>query len=311
MKRPEWLKLSAKGPALKMPELKPPAFLVDLWWDLWDRRLLPIVALIVVAIAAVPFLMGGSKPLPQSSLAALSAASAPTAAHNGTAKLAVVQEEPGLRDYHKRLERLVPTDPFKQRFAQPHVVASLSVKGEGSGGSTTTTTTTTTLKGGESSTGGGEPSGSTASEPAPGPPATQPEPSGGAPTSGGSAKPHIVFYTFAINVRITRARPAAEGEAEPKPESWTRKKVLPLTPLPGKKAPVITYMGVSKQGKPLLLISNGASSLSGEGTCLSGEDPCQLLEVEPGFPVTLVYGPSQVRYTFKVLKVEFVVVKRT
>ncbi|HXV04745.1 MAG TPA: hypothetical protein VFP23_02435 [Solirubrobacterales bacterium] len=310
MKRPEWLKLSAKGPELKMPELKPPAFLVDLWWDLWDRRLLPIVALIVVAIAAVPFLMGGSKPVPQSSLAALAAASAsPGAADNGTAKLAVVQEEPGLRDYHKRLERLVPTDPFKQRFAQPHVVAHLSVKGEGSGGSTTTTTTTTS-KGGESSA-GGEPSGSTAPEPAPGPPATQREPSGGAPSSGGSTKPHIVFYTFAINVRITRARQAAEGEAAPKPESWTRKKVLPLTPLPGKKAPVITYMGVSKQGKPLLLISNGASSLSGEGTCLSGEDPCQLLEVEPGFPVTLVYGPSEVRYTFKVLKVEFVVVKRT
>jgi hypothetical protein len=306
MKRPEWLKLSSKGPELKMPELKVPTFLVDLWWDLWDRRLLPLVALIVVAIAAVPFLMGGSKPVPpESSLAALAAAGGPPTAEESAAKLAVVQAEPGLRDYRKRLERLTPTDPFEQRFAEANIVAHLG--GEGSGGSTTTTTTTT--NGGEAS-GGGEPSGSTAPEPAPSPPSTQEEPSGGAPSSGGG-KHHIVFFTFAINVWINRVRPAAEGEAEPKPESWTRKKVLPLTPLPGKKAPVITYMGVSKQGKPLLLISNGAGSLSGEGKCLSGETTCQLLEVEPGFPVTLVYGPNQVRYTFKVLKVEFVVVKRT
>lgn len=54
MKRP-------KGPELKMPEMKVPTFLSDLYWDLHDRRLLPLVALIVVAIVAVPFLLGGTR----------------------------------------------------------------------------------------------------------------------------------------------------------------------------------------------------------------------------------------------------------
>ena len=47
------------GPELKMPDLKVPDFLVDLYWDLRDRRLLPLVGLAIVAIVAVPFLLGG------------------------------------------------------------------------------------------------------------------------------------------------------------------------------------------------------------------------------------------------------------
>jgi hypothetical protein len=297
-----------KGPELKMPALKVPTFVGDLWWDLWDRRLLPLVVLIVAAIAAVPFLMGGgSKEMPESTLAALAAANAEPAADNGAAKLAVVQEEPGLRDYHERLKRLSPTNPFKQRFTAPVITSNLG--GEGSG--LTSTTTTPEESGGGS--GGGESSAGNESETVPsGPPSTEEEPSGGAPSNGGSGKPHLIFYTFAINVWISRAGgEATEGEGEQKPEASVKKKVLPLTPLPGEKAPVVTYMGVSKQGKPLLLISNGVTSMSGEAKCLTGETTCQLLEAEPGFPLTFVYGPNAVSYTIKVLKVELVVVKRT
>ena len=47
-----------------MPELKTPDFLSDLYYDLRDRRLLPVVALVIVAIAAVPFLLGGDSEEP-------------------------------------------------------------------------------------------------------------------------------------------------------------------------------------------------------------------------------------------------------
>ena len=40
-------------------------------------------------------------------------------------------------------------------------------------------------------------------------------------------------------------------------------------------------------------------------------DTCQLLEVEPDFPVTFVYGPNDVRYTINVLKIEPVVIGHT
>ena len=67
-----WLK---KGPDLKLPSfsslrrskgggegggsgLQAPDFLSDLYYDLRERRLLPVILLVVVAIVAVPFLLG-------------------------------------------------------------------------------------------------------------------------------------------------------------------------------------------------------------------------------------------------------------
>lgn len=300
------------GPELKMPELKAPTFLVDLWWDLWDRRLLPLVALIVVAIAAVPFLMGGgSKPAPRQ-LAAAAGAAAPEPASAGSSDLTVVEAKPGLRDYHRRLSRRSPTDPFKQRYTAPVLTGSELSRQKGSSTSSTFTTTTT-----NSSAGGGS-NGTTASEPV----SSGPPSSGGAPSSGGKAKPHLILFAFAINVWISRSG-GKDAEAGAKPESWARKRVLPLTPLPGKKAPVVTYMGPSKTGKALLLISTKVSSISGEGKCVlgevsgevsggvSGEGACQLLEVEPGFPATFVYGANEVHYTIKVMKIELVVIRRS
>lgn len=283
-----------KMPGLKMPELKPPTFLVDLWWDLWDRRLLPLVALIVVATVAVPFLMGNAKEVPQSSLAAIAAAGAsPTAASGGSSHLAVVEARPGLRDYRKRLNRNRPTDPFMQRFTAP--VVKTQVK-------SSTSTTSSTGGGG----GGGGSTTTTSSEPASSSPSSGGEPTSGAPSR---VKRHLIFFTFAIDAEVTRTTKEAE-EAGEKPETWVRNRVMPLKPLPGKDRPVVTYMGVSK-GKVLLLVSTNVKSESGEGKCVSGEEACQLLEVEPGFPETFVYGPGEVSYTIKVLKVKLVILRRT
>ncbi len=86
---------------------------------------------------------------------------------------------------------------------------------------------------------------------------------------------------------------------------------MPLTALPYKKQPAVTYMGLYK-GKVVLLVSTGVKSASGEGKCASGEGEgsCQLLELEPGFPETFVYGVGETEYTLKVLKYEMVVLRR-
>lgn len=284
------------GPELKMPELKAPTFLADLWWDLVDRRLLPLLALIVVATIAVPFLMGKSKEVPQTSLAALAATRETPLATSGGRDLAVVQAEPGLRDYRKRLGHLRPTDPFMQRFTAPANIAQLKVTS-----STSTTSSTTSTTGGKGGEGGAAQT--TSSGPAS---SGSPAPSG-APAQG---KPHIFFFTFALNVEITRTK--KEPEAGEKPETWVRNKVMPLTPLPGKERPVVTYMGLSKKGKVLLLVSREVASESGEGKCLSsGEEACQLIEVEPGFPETFVWGPNEVQYEIKVLSLKVVITHRT
>ena len=56
-----------------------------------------------------------------------------------------------------------------------------------------------------------------------------------------------------------------------------------------------------------MLVSTKVKSVFGESRCVSGDDVCQLLEVEPGFPVTFIYGANEVHYTINVLSLELVV----
>jgi hypothetical protein len=288
-----------KGPDLKMPEVRMPDFLADLFYDLRDRRLLPLVALVLVAIVAAPILLsGGAEETAPPSTATVG----PVAGESATeaAQLTVVEAKPGLRDYRKRLKERTPTDPFEQRYSGP-IGGGGQLKDEASTSETLPAT-------------GGEPS--TISPPAPseGSPPSGPPASGGngGNGGGGASGPRLTLFTFAIDVQISRTETKKDGSVE-MGEPTIRHRVLPTTPLPGEKAPVVTYMGVStKNGKKaLLMVSNNVKSIFGDAKCLSGTDTCQLLEVEPGFPETFVYGDNEVRYKINVLKIEAVISGRT
>jgi hypothetical protein len=299
MKRP--------GPELKIPDLrslKVPPVLNDLYQDLRDRRLLPLVGLILVAILAVPFLLGGGSdeeeptPFPAAPLEG----STPSARQ---ASLTVVPARPGLRDYRKRLRHRSSTDPFKPRFTGP-VLAGTQL-----GGSSETTTTTTTTN--ESSAGSSEPSTGAVAPPSSGSVPSSPADNGkGNDDGNGDADPAqgIVLYTFAIDVKITKTTTTANG-GKSKPEEIEKQRVLPPASLPGEKTPVVTYIGISpKTSQPLFLVSEDVESTFGDVKCLAGTGRCQLLELEPGLPVTFVSGEGRVRYKFNVLKVEPVVAKQ-
>jgi hypothetical protein len=282
-----------KGPELKLSELKVPPFLTDLYWDLRDRRLLPLVALVVVAIAAVPFLLGsgadeGSPPPAVPPVASVSGADS----GSGASRLTVVQAKPGLRDYRKRLAGRKPTDPFEQRYTAPQVKdAELGGELESTSSTDTTTSTSTTEV---TETNGSSKDTTTVTT----------ETTGESKGGGASPESQLTLFAFAIDVKITRIDGGGNGSA-PKSDSSTRHRVMPTTPLPGEKAPVVTYMGVGKGAqKALLMVSNNVKSIFGDAKCLSGTDTCQLLEVEPGFPETFVYGENGVRYKINVLKVE-------
>jgi hypothetical protein len=299
------MKRLKKGPELKMPELRVPDFLANLFYDLRDRRLLPLVLLVVVAIAAVPFLLGNHQeeafePAPGGGIIG-TLESAP----EGSSKLTVVEARPGLRDYRKRLRGDHSVDPFKQRYTSPVLKgAKLNEekggggKGEGKGSKsggekTSTSTTNATPKG------GGSPPHHASGQPTPAAP-----PPGGSGSPGGSG---LTFFSFAIDVKIVKS---TGGEADP---PIVRDKVLPQTPLPSKGTPVVTYMGPARDkggkanGKVLLLVSDQVREIEGDATCLSGEEVCQLLEVEPGFPEIFRYGEAGVQYTINVLKLSLVV----
>jgi hypothetical protein len=283
----------------KAPELKVPPVLVDLYYDLRDRRLLPLVALVVVAIAAVPFLLAGSGSSSPSVPA--SVASALAGEHGaGHAQLAVVQSEPGLRNPSKRLGYLPPKDPFKQQYTGPVLKAGAAATSQTSTSTSTTSSTSTTGSGNGSSNSS---SGSSSSGGAP----STPPPS----ASGGSAKPHLTIFTFAIDLKITKTVAGPNGKGETgKPE--TRQRVMPPATLPSKKTQVVTYIGIApKTKKPLFLVSPEVTAVFGEGQCVSGSSSCQLLELEPGFPETFVYGENGVRYKVDLLKVEPVALKHS
>jgi hypothetical protein len=289
----------------KGPELKMPTFLADLYHDLRDRRLLPLIALALVAIVATPILIGQKSETTTPPVEAGPIATLKAAGGTKSAELTVVQANPGLRDYRKRLRGRKPTDPFKQRFTKPDLKGTKL--GGGTGGEeassssstsisttvkkTSSSKTTTTTKSEESgSTGGAPPVGSETGNP----------PETGEP-------PHAILYAFAVNVTIVHSSGSeAEGNKQAG-EPETREQILPTTSLPGKKKQVVTYLGVSPARHPLFLISSDVTGVFGEGKCVTGTGTCQLIELEPGFPEVFEYGESGDRYSIKVTKVEFVV----
>lgn len=298
------MKRLKKGPELKVPELKVPPFVSDLYWDLRDRRLLPLIALALVAIVAVPFLLKSSAESPPAKpLAGIAEENATGNAAEGTS-LAVVQAKPGLRDYRKRLDGRRPTDPFVQRYTAPSVAAAQLGAALGSpADSVSSTATTTTIESDSGSTAGTV---TTESNTAP----SSPPSKGQSPDesqSGGQRDP--VAHT--IDVWISRTA----GENTPwlqQLEPTVKHNVAPQSSLPSTKAPVVTYMGLSKKAAAeqtttaLLLVSDEVSSISGKATCAdpTEEGICQLLEVGPDSPVVFAYGANELLYTIKILKIE-------
>ena len=306
MKRP-------KTPQLKVSDLKVPPVVADVFYDLRDRRLLPLLALIVVAIFAVPIVLsGGSEEIeaPAPGVGATAPGASSSAAP--AAQLTVVESTPGLRDYRKRLRSRTPNDPFEQKFSGPAGSAQLNPQttteetssGDGGGGSSSPVVDVTDFSGGSTTTATPPPSGGSS-----GGDSGSSGGSSGSSGSGDDAEPQGVLFTFAADVRLSHTEENEKGK-QVMGEPTTRKGVLPTTPLPGEKAPVITYMGAASGGeKALLMVSNHVTSVFGDSKCLSGTDTCQLLEVETGFPQTFVYGENDVRYKVVVLKIEAVPAK--
>jgi hypothetical protein len=290
------------GPELKAPELKVPPFLGDLFHDLRKRGLLPIVGLILVAIVAVPFILGGGPSSEEEEEVATLSTAGPTAAE--ASRFTVVEAKPGLRDYRKRLAHRKPTDPFEQRYTAPELAGTQLPAPPGESSSTGSTTFSTTTETSSSTT---------VESSSPGNPGGGGTPPGGG-GGGGGEEPELTLFAFAIDVRISKTPATKEGsnaKKDSEPEVVVKQGVVPQTRLPGDKAPVVTYMGPSKAGEALFLVSAEVKSVFGEAKCVSGDSACQLLEVDPEFPVTFIYGAGETRYTFHVLKMRVVPVGHT
>lgn len=269
-----------KGPELKRPELKVPDFLLDIYYDLRERHLLPLVALLIVAIVAVPFLLGGSSSDPETGES--EAATPSTSAAVPTSKLVVAKSTPGLRDYRRRLDDQHAKNPFVQQYSGEEKAANEISGTEGSPSSDGSEESSVTIESSESSTETTE--------------ATQPsEKGGGEPPENGQLK----YYSWAIDVRVT----PVPSEKEKKPEPSVRNNLPDMTMLPSRSVPALTFIGVTKDTKrAVMLVSDKVTGLFGDGVCIVGSEACQLVALEPGLPETVVYGGDSRTYRVEVTK---------
>jgi hypothetical protein len=272
-----------KGPEIKLPKLKIPDALLDLYYDLRARHLLPLAAVLVVAIIAVPIVLTQSSGSGSSGTAAISTPSAET---NRTSELVVAKAAPGLRAYRRRLNHLHAKDPFKQQYANPESAT------EGTAPASTT--------------GGGESGVSTPASETPAPSTSQTESESTTVTTH-----HLVYFSYAIDVRVASEGIHKEGAATGKSKPQVRDNLPELTKLPSPKTPAAIFLGVSKDGnKALLLLSSNVEAIAGGGVCVLGSKTCQLLALAPGVPETFVYGPQGHTFRIELLKIHFIASKK-
>jgi hypothetical protein len=290
-----WMK---KGPELKLAELKVPNFLYDLFYDLKERHLLPLVALLIVAMVAAPiYFKGSTKSEPEVVSGAGTTATASSAASGET--LVVARSEAGLREYRRRLQRARALDPFEgpaeEATAAPEATSAASSP-------EASVPTEATVVGGEL--------GGVAEAPAE---VAIPSESSGVPnesssTGSGGGKTRTRYVSDTIDVRIVTVPHGSTEQKKTrksKPQTQVRRDLPELTMLPARKTPAATFMGLSSDGKKaLFLVSSDVVSIFGEGRCVIGSQTCQLLALEPGLPETFTYGPQERTYRIELLKID-------
>jgi hypothetical protein len=291
-----WLK---KGPDLKLSELKMPDFLYDLFYDLKERHLLPLVAVLIVAIIGAPIYFKSSKSDPGPTATPGSTATA-SSGGAGEETIVVARSEPGLRDYQRRLKNYRALDPFRQRGEEKGAAAEATASEETSSAPVAPAEATVI---GEESTGSvAEVPIETPSYESPGLPATE----SSSPGTGGG-KTRTRYASNAIDVRIVTVPPQSAEQQRAKrakPKARVRRNLPELTMLPARKTPAATFMGVSNDGKKaLFVVSSDVESIFGEAKCVVGSQSCQLLALETGLPETFVYGPQERTYRIELLKI--------
>ena len=279
MNKPAFKRPILKGPKLTTPEA--PAFIKDLYADLRDRHLLLPVAALIVAIAAVPLLLGGGS-------SEVSPTPPLTSAGSGEALQiapAVLAEVPGIRNYRERLAALRKQNPFDQQFSgskpgQESTVAvddgsaAVSVAGEGGGSQAVIPTSgSTPAPASEPVSQSSDAAVSTGAEPD----------TGGRGSSESIPAEEARFYTGTVDVSF-----GALGSAK------RYKNVKRFTSLPNDKESVVAFLGLSVDSeRAYFLVSPAVTGMNGDGVCPGVGSECEFLELAIGEQQTLTVGGAE------------------
>lgn len=251
----------------------------DLWRDLRDKRLLPVVGLLLVALIAVPVALGGGDdavPVGDAATAPSSGSEAPEA------EPVVLVDVPAIRDYNERLSQFKRQNPFRQQYTDLPKSAqrALEEQDDGAAGGVSppeeelqpaTGSSEGSSGGGSGSSGGG---------------------SGG--TGGGNVTETLYLYTWEIDVKV-----GPVGNAK------TRKGVKQGEFLPGDDSPIVLFLGANEdKQEAVFYVSRDVESTSGEGRCAPNRSTCEFVLLKKGQEHRFVYEPDGVTYRLKLTGVK-------
>lgn len=298
-------------------------FVPDLIADIRNRRLLPVMVALVVAIVAVPILIagGGSDEVE----GATAAVDLEPGSNESTP--AVLTEAPVLRDYKDRLDAFEKKNPFRQQLSGPPKSVQRQLDRQGSQSSSAlgtsdasteaapladlggaspadigSPTSSAPLATGGEATGGEE---STAGTGAGVPPAGD-----GGSGSGGSEKPknneqppeeempevgpdEVLLITFKVDLRV-----GPEGDTE------VQRDVKSLEFAPGRDTRVFQFLNSNLRAtKAAFAIDPDAFEVSGKGECEGKDDRCEFLTLRKGQIHRFLYRPEGQVYQLELLRI--------
>jgi hypothetical protein len=222
-------------------------FLRNVLHDLVEKRLWPVAVALIVALVAVPVVLGGSEEpvAPVDDVAAVTPEKVPP----GSAEVVSL-------DQNVPTGKVARTGKVRNPFKQQHLP-----KTDTAGAASSLLAATRSLLGNSSSpsspsTGGSSPSGGGGGiqTPTPSPTPTAPKPDKPDPKD-----------LYRVTLRF--------GEVG---DLKTHKNVARLTPLPSSSNPFVVFLGIKADGKTAVFLVSSSSGTTGEGDC-EPDDTCTFL----------------------------------
>jgi hypothetical protein len=225
------------------------SFLRNLVSDLVEKRLWPVALLLVGALVAVPFLLGGGSKADT----AATATATPAATSTTTATTIRVSED-------TNVATIAPIgakhNPFKQPKAEKAATAD-------EGATTTPSTPDPTPTASDTGSTGGTTTPSTPT------PSTTTTPSHSTPT------PKTDENTKAIRVDLSFGEPGSTKQKD-------RTDIARLSALPSADKPIVIFLGVKKDKKTATFLISSDATATGDGSCKPSATNCQTIEMQEG-----------------------------
>jgi hypothetical protein len=271
-------------------------FLSSVKADLMDRRLLPIVATVAVAlVAALAYAVlggAGAAPAPVLGHALRVPAGITVTQAQANPDQPVAETTSGASHQRAGSSR----NPFQALVAparsSARVGTSASPTANASGGSATSS--------GSAGAGAGS-AGAAPSTPSATTPVTPPTPAKPSPPvkSPAPAKPTSVYHVAVMFGPITPGLPPETALLTP------YESLKLLTPLPSAQQPLLVFRGVTSGGKSATFTLVGEAILHGSAACLPSASQCQAIDLKPGTFEQLEYlAPSgTVAYELRVVSI--------